>query len=186
MVEKDWTAEQANNAQKKYFQERAGSAHPRHWPLVQWQALNDLESEHKKFEAGDKGALLHAVALCAWHDLVMPDWVANEYIQNYKKVVSGEFRSWDEVFGVPHPNTDLKAMRLREERLPEVLFAIKSAVLDEGLAIEPGLFEVVGKRLSIGGRQVREFWYGEHPWAILMKESVDEEKKRRETFPQFS
>ncbi|MBS3955043.1 MAG: hypothetical protein KGZ88_18980 [Methylomicrobium sp.] len=62
--------------------------------------LDWLKSE---FENGDKSALLDAVDWCAAWRLVMPDWVANNFMHQHRRWQQFKVKTLDEAFDVQKP-----------------------------------------------------------------------------------
>jgi hypothetical protein len=55
----------------------------------------------RKFDGGHKAALLMAIRYCCWMRRPLPEWARLAFLQAYD---SGfDIKSWDEVFGRPHP-----------------------------------------------------------------------------------
>ncbi|MBK7745248.1 MAG: site-specific integrase [Betaproteobacteria bacterium] len=50
--------------------------------IIEW-TLQELDLERQRFEAGDGMALLAAIRKCANHNLAMPAWVADAFIERY-------------------------------------------------------------------------------------------------------
>jgi hypothetical protein len=103
---------QALSARQTEFERKGGI--PRNGPLYRFYARNDLRSLRERFDRGDRHALMLAIRKCAQHDLVMPGWVAEAYIEAFDRVNHYRARSWDAVFGSPVPKgAHLKALRDR-------------------------------------------------------------------------
>jgi hypothetical protein len=102
VVEKDWTVEQVMEAQRQAQANGLGFSDPS-GPVSQWDGLHRLDQLERQFTAGDEAALLEAIAVCARHDLVIPEWAAVAYLRAYLRVIHFETDSWDVAFGRPHP-----------------------------------------------------------------------------------
>jgi hypothetical protein len=129
-------------------------------PIYRLAAAERLESEHKRFEAGDRMALLGAIRICANHDMPLPAWASRAYTLAYDTVLTCRAGSWDTVFGTPYKGKHLRKLRQRR--------ALRFAVLNEinrrlrappKPPIDVGLFEVVGEQFGIGTTLCGELYY---------------------------
>jgi hypothetical protein len=130
-------------------------------PLYQWSALRDLDRLKARFESGDGFSLLQAMRKCANHDLVMPPWVAENYIRRFDRVLNCEAASWDEVFGKPYPGKHISGLRERRALRFAVYFRVRE-IKDQDpkrTAIDERLFERVGGEFSIGKTRCGELYY---------------------------
>jgi len=129
-------------------------------PIFRFAAELDLQTEHERFERGDKVALLGAIRICANHDLPLPDWASRAFIRAYDRVLRLDTGSWDDAFGRPYPKgKHLSAMRKkRMYRYP-----VRVAVAREhkaGRAIDASLFEKIGDEFGLGKTLTAELYYG--------------------------
>lgn len=88
----------------------------------------------------------------------MPRWCALAYIKAFRSVKGFRAKSWDDVFGRPHPKgTQLDAKRKQREKE----FVVYNMVLERnpGDAIDGALFEKIGRQLGIGGKTLVEEYY---------------------------
>ena len=131
-------------------------------PLYQWSASQDLDTLKAQFEAGDSFALLQAIRKCANHDLRMPDWVAENYINRFDRVLNCKSGSWDEAFGKPYPKgKHIKEMKERRNlrfrvyvRVREIREASKKLI-----PIDEALFSRVGAEFGIKKTLCNELYY---------------------------
>jgi hypothetical protein len=118
--------------------------------------------QRKEYEAGDKAALLQMILLCAQDQKSLPDWAVTAFENAYHCVVSGEARSWDDVFGDPHPKG--KHVHPTSGEKLNRAFAVHALVRDihkkEGVPINNDLFESVGRKTGFGGRTTIAELYG--------------------------
>jgi hypothetical protein len=129
-------------------------------PLYQWSAMHDLEALKEQFEAGDHFALLLAIRKCANHDLVMPDWVARNFIRRCDQVLGCRQKSWDEAFGQPYPKgTHIASLRRNRELRLAVWLRIREIIRTESVAIDDGLFHRVGKEFGISKTIANKLYY---------------------------
>lgn len=130
-------------------------------PIYRVVAGFRLEELGKAFAAGDRGALMAALRVCANHDLPMPQWLSKAYIRSYDQVLTCRVKSWDEAFGAPFPKgANLNALRKRRE----LRYRIGLAVLNRiqrypDMPIDKGLFEAVGKEFNVGASLAEELYY---------------------------
>lgn len=66
----------------------------------------------QKFDGGHKAALLVAIRYCCWMRRPLPEWARLAFLQAYDSATGFDIKSWDEVFGRPHP----KGTHLAKER----------------------------------------------------------------------
>lgn len=159
----NWTLQQAQDEQ--VLAENAGNNGPDS-PLFQWVALNEIEQLRRQFEMGDEFALLQAVAKCAQHGLLMPPWLSEKYLQQYRKVVHAHVGTWDEAFGRPYPKGKHIA-KLRQRRdLRFVVYNEIRARLHAApeTAIDDALFESVGSNFQIKKTLCNELYYEALQW----------------------
>lgn len=160
MVEKDWTLERVMAANEEY---RKANPDAPSWsePLYAWVALHDLDLEERRYQDGDQGALLAAVATCAHYDLVMPDWVATNFLKAYRRGIHFQVRSWDEVFGRPlKKGRHLANARKRwEERLAVYNRVREILATKQDTPIDEALFELVGSELGLSKTVATELYY---------------------------
>ena len=126
------------------------------------ETLRRLKSAHRN---GDKGALLRAVLWCLTPpEKTIPQWARIGLRDAIFNTLIGEkARSWDDVFGRPHPkNTQMNPDRF--EKNMEVLFGVE-ALQSTGAATDEALFEAVAEKISkkrakkISGSTVKSTYY---------------------------
>lgn len=121
-------------------------------PLFRTVALETLAELERKFAAGDEWALVSALNECAVHDLVMPDWLAREWLRRSRAVMFYKAASWDDVLPPIKPK-GRKLAALRDEwvwALP-VVQAVHAATgpavpLEKRAAIDEQLFDELARR----------------------------------------
>jgi hypothetical protein len=131
-------------------------------PIARWEGAQNLQVLAKIYRKSKKPAiLLEALYLCALNDFVIPKWCALDFIAAFRRVKGFKAKSWDDVFGLPHPKgTHLHAKRQKREKsfvVFNVISEIKQKNPDE--AIDGALFEKVGRKLAIGGKTLVEEYY---------------------------
>lgn len=153
--------EQVRASQARY--ERRGGSGPE-GPMAQFLAKERIKELRVQYEAGDRMALLAAIRRCANHGLVMPEWVAKEFIRGYDSVLNCREKSWDAAFGAPYPkNSNLRAMRRRRT----LRLSVYNAVNDlhrrdpKEYPIDGITFAVIGKRkqFNMSGSAIGKLYY---------------------------
>jgi hypothetical protein len=128
--------------------------------VFQQADLHTLARLKRQFEAGSGFALLAAIRVCARANMVMPDWVADGYVERYDKILNCHAASWDEVFGKPYPGKHVSELRKRRVLRPAVWLRIREIrKWEPETAIDERLFERVGGEFSIGKTRCGELYY---------------------------
>jgi hypothetical protein len=121
--------------------------------------------QRKEYEAGNQTALLPMILICVQDQKPLPDWAGTAFENAYHLVVTGGARSWDDVFGKPYPKG--KHVHSSSGKLSRA-FAIHALVRDihkkEGVPIDVGLFDRVGRGTGFGGSTVigKLYYKAEH------------------------
>lgn len=157
-----WTAREALDATKRALADSPGrsDADPT-LPVFQWAALHTLEACQEAYQAGNEFELMHAIRVCANHDLPLPEWTARAFIKGYDTIANAREKSWDKVFGAPYP----KGAHLHATRKKRVLkFAVWNRVQEirarePEVPIDESLFASVGHEFNIGKTRAAEFYY---------------------------
>lgn len=124
------------------------------------QEIMELDSKYK--ETQDPNIIPRVVFLCAREGFIIPDWAAKLYRAAFLKVKYYGARSWDDVFGKPHPKgTNIVAKQDFLMKRMTVYNRIKEIRESEpGTPIDGALFLRVGLELGIGGKtKVEEYYY---------------------------
>jgi hypothetical protein len=154
----EWDMNDAIEAQKLWEVE-----HPqgRRGPLYQWLAAGYLEEHRQRYVAGDENSILPALFECAMDGLPIPAWCAQAFINAFREVKTYRAKSWDDVFGSPHPKgTQLgskKNQREKEFKVYMRISAIKKC--SPSTPIDVGLFEKIGKELGICKTLASQYYY---------------------------
>lgn len=118
-------------------------------------AAPELVKLENSFATGkDPGAALHAVFLCFWADLEVPDWAQREFRRIYAAGLHGRLgpKDW---FKPARTKAQAERYFRSLDAAPKVWRMVREA--KEPIGNE--LFEKVGKELGIGGRTlVQELW----------------------------
>lgn len=120
-----------------------------HPAMAQWSGAQIILRNRKLIEASG-AALLEALTIVARHGLVMPQWMADEYIRHYLKIQRMEVATLDEAFG-HKPMTRLAAKRERRKLIPLISKLLLDALnKNPERPIGKELFEEIGQMQGIG------------------------------------
>lgn len=138
-------------------------------PFHRWDAWNRLSEYKAAYEEGNKEVLFSALRNCAAHNLPMPNWLADAYCMGHDLWLSYRKPTLDEAFDVKPPKgthiNKLKELRTLKVAIP--LFVRK--LQETGRAIDPHLFEDVGKEFGVSGSKARDIYYKYNPLSGLQK-----------------
>lgn len=123
-----------------------------HDKLRKAAAAPELERLEKSFAAGgDRGAALHAIYLCFWADLEVPDWAQREFRIIYRAGLHGRLKRND---WFRPPRTKAQAERYFKQLM--AMPKVWRMVLESDQPIGNSLFEKIGRELGIGGRSLTQ------------------------------
>ncbi|HNQ64722.1 MAG TPA: hypothetical protein PKW92_06740 [Smithella sp.] len=130
-------------------------------PLFRWLGAQELKELYNTHKAGNSAAILEAIFLCSMNSLPIPRWCEMAYITAYRKVRQYKAKSWDDVFGRPHPKgMHLETKRQEREKGFKVYDMIEKIKQDDPTTpIDGFLFETIGRKLGIGGKTLTETYY---------------------------
>ncbi len=131
-------------------------AHAIRGPVLQWVSARMLEDWRARIEGGDGFDVLQGVAWCATNGLKIPDWLADMFLQRYRRVQQLHVSSWDDptAFGRPYPpRVDLAVGRLRREKRIELEVFFSETRTPRTKAG----FAAAAKALGITTRQARDW-----------------------------
>jgi hypothetical protein len=124
--------------------------------------LEILEILKQKFDDGNKAALLIAIKHCLLMNRLPPEWLRWAFVQALDAATAFDIKSWDDVFGRPHP----KGTHLgKEKKYLALRLPIYERVRDAkalGKSINKELFEVIGKELGAAGSIVSDIYYSKN------------------------
>jgi hypothetical protein len=106
----------------------------------------ESELHRLAYEAGDNAALLLMIRHCFMLHWPVPDWAANAFVDACSYVEMGGARSWDEVFGKPHPGKHKRSVALKNLK-----YGIHRRVCNlhkGGMPIDEALFDRVGQEMK--------------------------------------
>jgi hypothetical protein len=131
-------------------------------PFFQAAAACQLETDRLRIEGGDGFDALKAVALCAVRGLVMPDWLAQLFLNRYREVQQLRVGGWGDpkAFGPAFPKgTHLAALRRgRRGRVKASLAFTRLIKENPSRAIDKGLWEEVGREIGEGATQAENLY----------------------------
>ena len=126
-------------------------------PIYQWLAAKTITGM-KPATAHSGYAVLACVRQCANHDLVMPLWLAQEFIRRYDSVAQARTKSWDDeiAFGRPYPKgAQIKAIRANRLLQFKVLSEAKKMVdEDHNRPVDKGFYDELAERLTDAGDEI--------------------------------
>ncbi len=151
-----WTYEDAKAAEHEWIertgQEGPGTGRAGVSPVHQWFSwTKELPRLRTQYETtGDFKIIFEAVTECINARLPLPPWCAVPLRGAWNKIDGFEHRSWDDVFGRPHPGINLHdakrwltiktgAVLLALDRIDqgdEVIRTLKKVATDHGLSYE--------------------------------------------------
>ena len=133
-------------------------------PLFRWIGAQELKELFEVYRTGNIKAIIEALFVCCLNSLPIPRWCENGYLSAYRKVRQYKAKSWDDVFGQPHPKGMHIAPKRQEREFGwKVYRRIQQIKKDHpSTAIDGALFERVGREFAIGGKTlVEEYYYKE-------------------------
>ena len=180
-----WDFDDAQQAEKDWIN-KYGSNVVGRGPLFRWIGAQELKELYNAYKSGEPAAIIEALYVCTLNSLPIPRWCEMAYLAAYRKVRQYKAKSWDDVFGQPHPkgvHLDRKQMEREKSfsvyrRIKEVndgnLFGNKEKELVDGnqvrhsngrikwhnpSAIGEELFKRVGKEFNVGKTLAEEYFY---------------------------
>jgi hypothetical protein len=104
---------------------------------------------------------LEAIFICAMNGFAIPMWCAQAYIDAVREVRHFRAKSWDDVFGKPHPKgTQLKAKKSELYKSPVVYNRVTEIKQrNPETPIDRSLFEKIGKEFGLSGSLAERYYY---------------------------
>lgn len=130
-------------------------------PICRWMGAQELKELHELYRTKNSAAIIEALFVCSLNSLPIPRWCEMAFLASYRKVRHYKAKSWDDVFGLPHPKgTHLGTKRQEREKGWMVYEEIEKIRQDDpSIPIDGFLFESVGRKLGIGGKTLTEEYY---------------------------
>ncbi|KZY31332.1 hypothetical protein A3754_02005 [Alcanivorax sp. HI0083] len=116
----------------------------------QFEAMQIVEEHREKHESGDKTALPYALAACARHGLVMPDWLADAVYNGIVRWHDFEARTLDDALEVGRKNKRASD-EMRYRRHGKAVFdrVLKRRIKGQG--VDSGMFDDIAKEMDFPG-----------------------------------
>ncbi|MDO8908747.1 MAG: hypothetical protein Q7W55_09650 [Pseudohongiella sp.] len=125
---------------------------------VQLQRASEEFNFRQAHDAGNESAVLYAVALAAITGKKIPKWAAETFVENFFCVRDYQAKSWDDVFGKPHPpRTNFKAIQKWKKLASPVFWRIEE-LRNQGIPIDQA-FEKVASEKLISSSTARDYYY---------------------------
>jgi hypothetical protein len=122
----------------------------------------NIESCKRRYEEGDKYALLEMMLYCSSSRIPPPKWVDETLIRADELYQTGQLKSWDEIFGKSFPGKRRAGLLTRSRDL-EIFVEARRLKEQYEMAEDRGLFEQVAENLQIG-KETDDGWTG---WATV-------------------
>ncbi|MBP7766835.1 MAG: hypothetical protein KA113_16735 [Syntrophaceae bacterium] len=155
-----WSFEEAWQAheewQAKYGQDVVGRG-----PFFRWCGAQELKDIFQSYRAGNMNSILEAFHICSLNSLPIPRWCEMALMAAYRKVKFYRAKSWDDVFGHPHPKNIHLATKQQEREKPPLVYRMIEQIKrsEPSTPTDGALFERVGRILGIGGKTLTEEYY---------------------------
>lgn len=107
-----WTATEEDMEDDEQIASKNVDARVRYW---QWSYAQSILELKEQVEAGNGQALLECISKLLNGGLIAPQWLELAFNNCYHGVLGGQYLSWDDVFGKPHPRM-IKRKRLEANR----------------------------------------------------------------------
>lgn len=130
-------------------------------PFFRWIGAGELQGLYEIYRKGNKAAVIEALYVCSLNSLPIPRWCEMAYLSAYRKIKHYKAKSWDDVFGRPHPKgTHLETKKQEREFAFKVYNRIEQIKRDDpSTPIDGYLFERIGREFGIGGKTLTEGYY---------------------------
>jgi hypothetical protein len=116
-----WTFADATRAQDE-ADETVGP----YYHVERWMAAQDLRKAHAYYKDGHKQAVIEALSFCLLYSLPIPAWCKYAFLEACDQVSNYEHKSWDDVFGRPHPKrTRLDSQRKMDDLGGRIYFRVQ-------------------------------------------------------------
>jgi hypothetical protein len=140
-------------------QARPTEAEQRELGRALFQAL--LADFRKRYENGDKSALLDIVDAHLRTGRKVPLWTAQPFCDAWLDYVDGRVRTFDEALGLPPPlkNRSFEARKKYNRLRPRVVYQVVKLNTMENKPIDGELFAKVGRELGISGSTASRLYY---------------------------
>lgn len=123
------------------------------WIYAGYSQLHELK---KKYQSGNKQALIDAIQITALHNLIMPEWLSNETVRRIRDIHHYKYKDWSDVFGTVLKKGQ-RLEKLRKLRvLPMRIYQdVKKAKFD-GVSINDDFANELAEKYNITRSEVWE------------------------------
>jgi hypothetical protein len=131
-------------------------------PLWRWTGAQELTELFAQYRIKKNAAfIIEALHVCSLNSLPIPRWCEMAFLAAYRKVRQYKAKSWDDVFGKPHPkNVKLCAKADEREKSLRVVQRVKQILTNNpARAIDRSLFGEAGKDFGIGDSLAEKYYY---------------------------
>lgn len=138
-------------------------------PISRWMGAHELKELYELYRTKNSAAIIEALFVCSLNSLPIPRWCEMAFLASYRKVRHYKAKSWDDVFGPPHPKgTHLGTKRQEREFGRKVYNRIRQVKKDDpSIPIDGWLFQKIGKEFGIGGKTLTEEYY--YKWKNILE-----------------
>lgn len=113
----------------------------------------------KIYDAGTSEAVLVALKYCYSSKIEVPEWVRTAYVIAAKKLYAGECKTLDEAFGRKRSRGKRgKTHKLSHEDKQRLYERVRE-MRNHGIALDDGLFTLVGQEFDIGKTLTKGYYY---------------------------
>ncbi|OIQ72398.1 hypothetical protein GALL_459800 [mine drainage metagenome] len=130
-----------------------------HMPFLQLGAAHFCLSVKADIESGDGFAVMEAIAQCAAHGLVLPNWLSVAFLERYQRVIDGECKGWGEkeAFGSVVPKGKNLAGVVATSKFGPWAYEVAIDLLSTNSSrpIDVWLYEEVGEKIGRKATQVQ-------------------------------
>lgn len=129
--------------------------------FFKWMAAQELKELSGRYKNGDKGVIIEGLYLCIQRGLTTPRWLAMAFFGAYWRIRGFKSKSWDDVFGEPHPKgIHLSARRKNEKKMIEIYTRIRYIKRRwPKIPIDDHLFEHIAKKYGLRKSLANELYY---------------------------
>jgi hypothetical protein len=120
-----------------------------------------LDIAKQKIEGGNKEVLLKTMHECLILKRQLPEWLRLAFLQAYQSAYPYKIKSWDEIFGPPHPKGAHLKTRQKHFELRSPILSRVQELAASGESIDKGLFEKIGEEFGISGTTASTIYYDE-------------------------
>jgi hypothetical protein len=126
-------------------------------PLDQ-ETHEEFEELRTRYESGNHFAIIHALSICAFCGLRMPEWVAYGFWLGYQKLRKFEARTLDEVFGSNLPKGKSLAAFNKNRTLSLKIYLHVRKLRREGKPVDEALVDA-GEKYAVSGSSASDYYY---------------------------